>query len=194
MSRFRLLAQAYPRTVRLLWGAALLVGVADVVLLEQRRRLAAETAEWRGKMNATARERVDAALALEANREQVVIEMARRGARDDERLHLAVSIDSARLHLAQQGAVLRTSTIEIGRDAWLRTGPRDSLHIVAPRGTRTIERVIGDTAFAINGGTLVYARGSNDTSPVLTGSVRLEAAEFKVLAPNLRVGQRVYFY
>jgi hypothetical protein len=146
-------------------------------------------------MSAVERARLDAALQSDSNRLQVMIELARRQAQGDVGLHLAVAVDSGVLYLEQEGAVLRTMRAEIGPDAWIRQTKRDSVRITAPRGARTIERLLDDTTIVLNGGAMIYARLPADTSAsARPGSVRVDAVELRVLTPSLRPGQRVYFY
>ena len=193
-ARFRSLAREFPRTVRAVWALAALAVVADGALVARRAMLARETLRLRDAMTANERERVDATLTVDSNRTAAIIELARRDARGDERLHLSVALDSGRMHLEQQGAVLRTAPVEIGPDMWVHRASADSVLLTAPRGARTIERLLGDSALALSGGTLVYARAPGDSSAAMPGSVLLAPAELRVLLPNLKVGQRVYFY
>jgi len=195
LTRFRALARAFPVTVRIILGCATLLVVADIGLLARRAMYARETARLRQALTAVERERVDAALTADSNRVAAIVELARRDARGDERLHLSVALDSGRMHLEQQGAILRTMNVEIGPDRWERgaTTP-DSVLLTAPRGARTIERLFGDTAVALSGGGLIYARPAHDSAAAIPGAVRVAATDFRVLWPNLKLGQRVYFY
>lgn len=193
--RLRALARTYPRRFALAWSVALLLLAGDVLLLTRRVRYAREAERLRTGMSAVERARLDAALEFDSNRVQVIIALARRQARGDIGLHLSVSVDSGVLSLEQEGATLRTVRADVGAEAWVRTGPRDSLRIAAPRGTRTIERVLGDTTIVLSGGTVIYARNPLDTSVApRAGMVRVEAGDLKALHPSLRAGQRVYFY
>ncbi|HVT39159.1 MAG TPA: hypothetical protein VHE78_08935 [Gemmatimonadaceae bacterium] len=195
LSRLRALSGAYPWTTRLLWGITVLILGADAWLFAKRVSYVRETARLREGLSAVERARIDAALASDSNRLQVMIELARRQARADAGLHLSVAVDSGVLYLEQEGAMLRATHVEIGGDVWVHTGRRDSLRVTAPRGTRTIDHLEADTAVVLSGGTIIYARSSPDTAmAVQPGSVRLQLADFQVLRPNLKPGQRVYFY
>jgi hypothetical protein len=197
----RALARAYPWTTRFVWGVGLLILGADLFLVGKRVIYAHETSRLRAGMSAVERSRIDAAMRSNSNRLQVMIELARRQARVDAGLHLSVPLDSGVLYLEQDGAVLRAVRAETGADAWVHVG-RDSIRVTAPRGTRTIEQVAGDTAILLNGGAVIYASAppgggapaDGASSPVRPGSVRIGAADLKALLPNLRPGQRVYFY
>jgi hypothetical protein len=191
----RALRGAYPWTTRLVWGLALVTLAGDAWLVTKGVAYVRETSRLRAGMSVVERARLDAALASDSNRLQVMIELARRQARGDAGLHLSVAVDSGVLYLEQEGAVLRAVRTEIGTDARIHTGHRDSLRISAPRGTRTIELVADDTAIVLNGGTVIYARSASDSAaPARPGSVRMAAADLRALRPNLKAGQRVYFY
>ena len=195
LTRCRALARAFPWTVRIVWGCAAAFILADAGLLTRRLLYARATARLRQAMTTSERERVDAALTADSNRVAAIVELARRDARGDERLHLSVALDSGRMHLEQQGAILRTMTVEIGPDRWEHlSAASDSVLLTAPRGARTIERLIGDSAVALSGGGLIYARTAGDHAAAIPGTVRVAAADFRVLVPNLKLGQRVYFY
>ena len=191
----RSLRREYPRTVRLAWGVALLILAGDLWVATKGVGYARETARLRDGMSGVERARLDAALVSDSNRLQVMIELARRQARGEAGLHLSVAVDSGVLYLEEEGAVLRTVRAEIGPDAWIGKTKRDSVRITAPRGARTIMRLLDDTTIVLNGGALIYARLPGDTSAsARPGSVRMDALELRVLMPNLRPGQRVYFY
>ena len=194
-ARRRAFAAAYPWTMRLVWGLALVIIAGDLWLVAKRITYARETSRLRAGMSAVERERIDAALASDSNRLQVMIELARRQARVDAGLHLSVAVDSGVLHLEQEGALLRTARVDIGADSWLRAGSGDSVRLSAPRGTRTIQRLEDDTLVLLNGGTVLYARAAGDSGAAARpGSVRLDPKDLRALLPNLKAGQRVYFY
>ena len=191
---FRALADRYPKTVRLVWGAALLIVAGDVFLAAKGIVYASESARLRTGMSSVERSRLDAALVSDSNRLQVMIELARRQARVDNGLHLSVALDSGVLSLEQDGATLRAVHADIGPDSWVHTGKRDSLRLTAPRGARTIEQLLGDTVIVLSGGAVIYARGQGDSSTTRSGSVRVDAKDLKILGPSLKAGQHVYFY
>ena len=193
-SGLRALADRYPWTVRLVWGAALLIVAGDVFLAVKGIIYTAESARLRTGMSTVERSRLDAALVSDSNRLQVMIELARRQARVDDGLHLSVALDSGVLSLEQDGATLRVIHADIGPDSWVHTGKRDSLRLTAPRGARTIEQLLGDTVIALSGGAVIYARGRNDSSATRSGTVRVDAKDLKIIGPSLKAGQHVYFY
>ena len=194
MANWRALWARYPWTMRVLWSLATVVLAADLFFVTKRVVYARETARLRDGMSAVEKSRIDAAMQNDANRLQVMIELARRQARVDNALNLAIAVDSAVLYLEQDGAILRAVHADIGPDTWERRSAKDSLQITAPRGTRTIERLQGDTAVVLSGGALIYARSAADSGAARAGTARVEAADLKVLMPSLKAGQRVYFY
>ena len=183
-----------PMLTRALLGVLPLLLAADLFLVGRRVTYARETARLRASMTAVERERIDAAMHSDANRLQVMLELAKRQARADAVLHLSVVLDSGVIMLEQEGAVLRTIPADIGRDVWLHAGPRDSVRITAPRGSRTIEQVVGDSMVVLNGGASIYARSPTDSGAVRAGAVRVGAQDFRAIRPSLLAGQRVYFY
>ena len=192
--RWRALRQQHPLATRLLLALVILLLATDLFLAGKRVTYARETARLRAGMTTVERARIDAAMQSDSNRVQVMIELARRQASVDAVLHLSVAVDSGVLTLEQDGAVLRSIPAEIGRDVWLRAGPRDSVRITAPRGSRTIERVFDDSLIVLNGGVAIYARWPADSGVARPGSVRVGAADFKAIVPSLKAGQRVYFF
>lgn len=163
--------------------AALLA--ADAWLYLRYRRYVRETAELRASMTDVERKRTDALLAQEENRLKVMVELFKRQAKLDPSLHLSVSLDSGVMYLERDGALLREMPITVGPEKRVGTPP-DTLHIAAPRGKRTVERLLGETdpwplpawvyqdrgvapeptatagalgpaALALDGGTLIYS-------------------------------------
>ena len=115
----------------------------------KRDKYQREISRLRGGMTDVERRRTDMELKAGANALQVQLELLRRQARGDVGVHLSVSMDSATMYLEQGSAQLRVMPIEIGPEKTVGTAP-DTVHLVAPRGQRTVERVItGKEAFAI---------------------------------------------
>ena len=174
----------------LMWTFALaLAGAAALAwrTAEYRREVAA----LRAGMSGIEKVKADLALASDARRLQVMMALALRQARTTGDLHLSVSVDSGVLHLEQKGAILRTALVQVGADGWQRAA-NDSIPIASPRGVRRVEEVRGDSVVVLSGGAMLY-RGEAGT-PVRAGSVRIGAADFKSILPNLRSGLPVYFY
>ena len=124
-------------------GLALVILLAmDAWLLYKRRKYDAEIERLRSGMTDVERRRTDMALKAETNRFQVTLELIRRQAAVDKDLHLSVSVDSSVMYLEQGGAQLRVMPVQLGAEATVGTGP-DTVRLAAPRGKRTIERVLG---------------------------------------------------
>ena len=81
-------------------------------------------------------------VAAEQNRMRVALELMRRQANIDKELHLSVAVDSGVMYLEREGALLREMPIDVGPEKRVGTAP-DTLKIVAPRGARTVERILG---------------------------------------------------
>jgi hypothetical protein len=194
VERWRSLRRHHPAATRALLSIVLFLLGTDLFLVGRRVTYARETSRLRAGMTAVERARIDEAMQSDSNRLQVMIELARRQARVDAVLHLSVAVDSGVLTLEQEGAVLRSIPAEVGPDVWLRTSHRDSVRITAPRGTRTIERLLDDSLVALTGGASIYARSAADSGRARPGAVRVGAEDFRAIRSSLRAGQRVYFY
>ena len=185
-SGLRALRQRYPKTVALLLTILVAAAIADIALLSQFLRYRGEVRRLRAGMTEAERQHADLVLSSEQHRLRVMVELARRQARGDRELHLAVAVDSGRMHLEREGVVLRSMDIRIGPEKLAGTAP-DTLRLVAPRGARTVTRVLtardawevprwvfedrglpvpddrsikgalGGAGFVLNGGTLIYS-------------------------------------
>lgn len=162
----------------------------NTVLLANHRRYRSEVVRLREGMTDTERRRADLVLASETHRLRVALELVRRRARRDRELHLAVAVDSGKMYLERDGVVLREMSVRFGpsRIAGI---PTDTTHLVTPRGTRTVTRILssgdswnvpawvyadlglttpdsrrvsgalGPVGILLSGGTVVYARPTN---------------------------------
>ncbi|MFN2399850.1 MAG: hypothetical protein ABR543_14615 [Gemmatimonadaceae bacterium] len=123
--------------------AALLA--VDGWLVYKRVRYQREVARLRAGMSDFERKQTDAVLASEEQRFQIMMALLRRQARLDKEIHLAISVDSGRLYLEREGALLRDVQADIGPEK--RVGvPPDTVMMAIPRGARTVERVLGGNA------------------------------------------------
>lgn len=104
-------------------------------------RYSSETKRLRANMSDVEKSKVDVELADQGNRLRVMMELLRRQARGDRDLHLAVVVDSGVMRLQRSGAVLRSMSVRIGPERAVGTGP-DAVRIVAPRGERTVSRIV----------------------------------------------------
>ena len=139
--RWREFRHAYP-------GLLVTMSLALVILLGingwlwyKRDKYRREIARLRGGMTDVERRRTDMELKAGANQLQVQLELLRRQARLDAELHLSVSMDSATMYLEQGSAQLRVMPVEIGPEKTVGEAP-DTVHLVAPRGQRTVERIL----------------------------------------------------
>jgi hypothetical protein len=115
---------------------------ADGVLVWRRGRYREETARLRAGMTELERKRADAIIDAQRNETGLMLELMRRQAAGDDRLHLAVSADSSFVALDRGAARLRLMPATFGAEAVVGTAP-DTSRIVVPRGTRTIEQLLG---------------------------------------------------
>ncbi len=132
---------AYPGVLATMSLALVILLAMDGWLLYKRHRYESEIERLRSGMTDVERRRTDMALKAETNRFQVALELIRRQALVDKDLHLSVSVDSSVMYLEQGGAQLRVMPVQVGAEATVGTAP-DTVMLVAPRGKRTIERVL----------------------------------------------------
>lgn len=188
--------QAYPGFVfTLLIGLAAILAI-DGFLIVKRRTYEAEVARLRGSMTETERAKTDAIVESEQNKTRMALELARRQAKIEKSLHLSVSVDSGKIYLEREGAVLREMAAVFGADAKVSNGG-DSIPVVVPRGERTVAK-ISDEGIVLEGGTLIAPSDAQplaaDTNPVPPGGVRINRKDLTAIMPNLSLGMRVYFY
>jgi hypothetical protein len=136
---------AYPGIISVLLVALVSMLAIDGWLVYQRIRYAREISRLRAGMTDQERRKADMVVAAEQNRMRVTLELMRRQANIDKDLHLSVAVDSGVMYLEREGALLREMPIEVGQEKRVGTAP-DTLKIVAPRGARTVERVLGAKA------------------------------------------------
>ena len=118
--------------------------VVDTVVLWRRGRYADEAERLRASMTELDRQRVDAIVGAEQDEARLMLELMRRQAAGDQELHLAVNVDSSQVTLDRGGARLRTIPAKLGLEKRVGTPP-DTIHVVVPRGKRTVERLLGDS-------------------------------------------------
>lgn len=185
--------RAYPGFVFVLGlGLAAMIAV-DGWLVAKRTKYNRDVKQLREHMTATERERTDAIVQSEQNKLRIAIELAKRQAKFDKRLHLNVSVDSARMYLTREGALLREMPVQFGPER--PASPNDSAPPAAlPRGERTISD-LGDTRIVLDGGTQILSSSNpNDPTPVPPGALRISSDDMKAIMPNLSPGMKVYFY
>lgn len=138
----RELVRAYPKTVLGIVLAALALVALDGLALDHLRRYRAEIERLRAGMTNVERQRADALVAGNQNHLRLTIEMLRRQARGDQTPHLTISVDSGLMYFAREGATLREMPVETGPERTVGTAP-DTVRMAVPRGSRTVERVLG---------------------------------------------------
>lgn len=133
---------AYPGIISVLLVVLVSMLGVDGWLVSQRVRYAREITRLRAGMTDQERRKADMVVAAEQNRMRVTLELMRRQANLDKDLHLSVAVDSGVMYLEREGALLREMPIDVGPEKRVGTAP-DTLKIAAPRGARTVERVLG---------------------------------------------------
>jgi hypothetical protein len=188
--------RAYPGFVfTLLTGLFAMIAI-DAFLILKQRSYESEVARLRANMTAQERQRTDAIVAAEENKVKLALALARRQAKLEKKLHLSVAVDSGKMYLEREGAVLREMAAAIGPEGALRSGG-DSIPIAVPRGERSVV-ALDDRGITLDGGTVILASEVSavvqDSSALPPGSVRISRSDFKAIMPNLSPGMRVYFY
>src|SRR6476660_5816866 len=147
--------RAYPGFVFTLGlGVATMIGV-DAWLLAKRVKYDHDVKQLREHMTGAERERTDAIVQSEQNKLRIAIELAKRQAKFDKKLHLNVSVDSARMYLTREGALLREMPVQFGPERAM--SPSDSAPPVAvPRGERTVAE-LSASKITLDGGAAILA-------------------------------------
>jgi hypothetical protein len=188
--------RAYPGFVFTLLIALIAIVALDGFLIWKRRAYEAEVARLRSNMTAAEKAKTDAIVESEQNKARIALELAKRQAKIEKTLHLSVAVDSGKIYLERDGAVLREMAAMFGPDTKVSNGA-DSIPIVVPRGQRSVAK-ISDDGIVLEGGTLIAPSDANplatDNTPVPPGGVRISRTDLKAILPNLSVGMRVYFY
>src|SRR5688572_28911252 len=140
--RWREFRHAYPGILATMGVALLLTLGASGWLIYKRVRYQSEIDRLRAGMTDAERRRTDLLLESTENKFRVMVELIRRQALGDDELHLAVVADSGVMRLQREGAFLRDMRVEVGPEKVVGRAP-DTVHMAIPRGTRTVERVIG---------------------------------------------------
>lgn len=135
---------SYPGILATMTVAVVLLLAVDSWLVTRYRRYQRETSELRASMSDVERRRTDELLAQDENRLKVMVALFKRQAKLDPALHLAVSLDSGVMYLERDGALLREMPVVIGPERRVGVSP-DTVHIAAPRGKRSVDRVLGDS-------------------------------------------------
>jgi hypothetical protein len=158
---------------------------ADGWLIYKRHYYTTEVARLRSGMSDAEKKQADAVIATEENKLRVAVALIKRQAQGDKELHVSIAVDSGRMLLEQEGALLRDMPVEIAPAKIIGSGP-DTVRMSPPRGARTVEKVLaggtweipkwvytdrglempadrtvkgalGPIAILLNGGTVIYA-------------------------------------
>lgn len=127
------------RVIAMVVLAALLS--ANAWVFARRRAYATEVERLRASMTAVERQRTDEIVARETHTLRVALELLRRQAQLEQALHLSISVDSARMYLEREGALLRDMPVQLGPERQVGLAP-DTVRLAAPRGVRTVVRVL----------------------------------------------------
>jgi type III secretory pathway component EscV len=186
--------QNYPGFVFTLLLALVIMLALDGFLMLKRRAYATEVARLQSSMSQQERDQAEAIVDAEKNKTRIALELARRQAKIEKALHLSVAVDSGRMYLEREGAVLREMAVAFGPEA--KVGP-DSIPVVIPRGETSVAR-IDDGSVTLEIGTVVSTTDApspaQDSVPISAGGVRISKSDFDAIKPNLKLGMRVYFY
>jgi hypothetical protein len=188
--------RAYPGFVFTLLVGLLAMIAIDGFLILKRRAYADEVARLRASMTEQEKSRTDAIVEAEDNKLRIALELARIQAKLEKTLHLSVAVDSGKMYLEREGAVLREMPAAFGREEMVSNGA-DSIPLVVPRGQRSIVK-LDDSGITLDGGAVIRptdaASLAQDSTAIPPGSVRIRRADLKAIMPNLHSGMRVYFY
>jgi hypothetical protein len=138
----------YPGFIATLAIALVAMLAIDGWLVYKRLAYAAEMDLLRQNMSEAERERADAIVQSEQNKVRLAIAFARRQARLDPRMHLSIPVDSARMYLERDGAILREMVIELGPEKRVGVSP-DTVRIPVPRGERTVREILEDGVWTV---------------------------------------------
>ena len=188
--------RAYPGFVFVLGLGLVAMLAVDAWLIAKRVKYNHDVTELRSHMSEAERERSDAIVRAEENKLRIAIELVKRQSKFDKKLHLNVSVDSSRMYLTREGALLREMPVQFGPERPV-TETSDAPPAAIPRGERTVAD-LDDTRITLDGGTFILAAKApnvaNDSTPIPPGSLRVGMEDMKAIMPNLKTGMKVYFY
>ena len=187
---------AYPGFVFVLGLGLIAMISVDGWLLTKRVKYNEDVKQLRDHMSQAERERSDLIVQAEQNKFRIAIELAKLQAKFDKKLHLNVSVDSSRMYLTREGAVLREMPVQFGPER-TPSESSDAPPAAIPRGERTVAD-LSETKITLDGGTQILSSESaqlaNDSTAIPPGSLRISLVDMKAIKPNLNAGMKVYFY
>ncbi|NUO65148.1 MAG: hypothetical protein HOQ26_06705 [Gemmatimonadaceae bacterium] len=137
-SEFR---RAYPGILATMAIAFVVMLAADAWLVYKRNYYVTEIDRLRSGMSDAERKQADAVIATERNKLRVAVELIRRQAQGDKDLHVSIEVDSGRMLLEQDGALLREMPVQVAPEKVIGAGP-DTVRMTPPRGARTVEKIL----------------------------------------------------
>lgn len=138
----------YPGFIATMAVAVVAMLAIDGWLVYKRLAYSAEMERLRESMSESERERADVIVQSEENKVRLALALARRQARLDQRMHLSIAVDSARMYLERDGAILREIATDVGPEK--RVGvPPDTVRVPVPRGERTVREILQDGAWTV---------------------------------------------
>lgn len=193
---WRTFREAYPTFLKIIALVFLLLVAGDMWLLFRRNAYGAEITRLRAGMTDAERRKSDVVVQSEQDKVRLALELAKRQAHLDSRLHLSVAVDSGVMYLERDGALLRVMRVALApaRVPGFKGQAGDTAAATLPRGQRTVREVIaGDSpALVLNGDARIYAGA--DSGTVAAGDVRVDPADLRAILPNVSAGMSVYFY
>ena len=188
--------EAYPTFLKIIAVVFLFLVAGDMWLFYRRNAYGQEISRLRAQMTDAERRKSDLAVQAEQDKVRVALELAKRQAHFDPRLHLSIAVDSGVMYLERDGALLRVMRVALApaQVPGFKTKNGDTTAVTLPRGQRTIQQVIdgASPALVLNGDARIYA--GSDTDAVAAGNVRVAAADLRAILPNVSAGMSVYFY
>ena len=188
--------RAYPGFVFVLGLGLVAMLAVDAWLIAKRVKYNHDVAQLRSHMSEAERLRSDAIVQSEENKLRIAIELAKRQAKFDKKLHLNVSIDSSRMYLTREGALLREMPVQFGPERPA-SESSDAPPAAIPRGERTVAN-LSESQITLDGGAQILSSTTpalaNDSTPIPPGSLRISQVDMKAIKPNLNAGMKVYFY
>ncbi len=187
--------RAYPGFVFVLGLGLVAMLAVDAWLFAKRVTYNHDVAQLRSHMSEAEKQRTDAIVESEQNKLRIAIELAKRQAKFDKKLHLNVSVDSARMYLTREGALLREMPVRFGPERPV-TANDSTPPAAIPRGERTVAQ-LSDEKITLDGGASILTSPTalaSDSTPIPPGSLRISLEDMKAIRPNLSAGMKVYFY
>ncbi len=164
-----------PRAVLLTVTAVL--GLGSGALFERRRRLQADLVHVAAATDSAIAATADARLAAEVDRVRLALEEARSANAQGADAHLALQLGDGLLTLERGDIVFRSTTAVAD----------------VPRGVLRVEAVEAGVV-RLEGGVVLQPSRTTDSLPPARGTIRIPAADFAAIRPNLKPGLTAFLY